>query len=105
MPSFQRPFLQAEPRVLETVFWPADYADYIDKPLESLVGIFAAKAAAGKTLSQPAGHWLDPCVEPAPLAEPLMKRVRDFPKVEALQVSIAHAGDDAPARVAVQTRL
>ena len=38
-------------------------------------------------------------------AEPLMKRVRDFPKVEALQVSIAHAGDDAPARVAVQTRL
>ena len=101
MQTFERQFIRAEPRVLETVFWPADY---FDKPLETLAGIFAAKAAAGKTLSQPAGHWLDPCVEPAPLGEPFMKRVRDLPKVEALQLSIAHAGDDAPACMAVQTR-
>lgn len=101
MQSFERQFIRAEPRVLETVLWPAEY---IDKPLETLAGIFPAKEAACKVLSPPPGHWLDLCVEHAPSGEPLMKRARDLPRVKALQVAIAHAGDDALVFVAVQTR-
>ena len=98
---FERRIIRAERRVLGTVFSPPEY---LDNPLETLVGIFAAKEIACKTLSPPPRYWLGLCVDHTPSKEPLMKLVRNLSEVEALQVSIAHVGDHALAFVTVQTR-
>lgn len=98
MRVFERQIIRVERRVLETVLSPAEY---FDKPLETLAGIIAVKEIACKTLSPPPRYWLDLCVEHAPSEESLTKLVRDLLEVEALQVSIAHAGDYALAIVAV----
>ena len=56
MQVFERQIIRVERRVLETVLSPAEY---LDKPLETLAGIFAAKEIACKTLSPPPRYWLD----------------------------------------------
>jgi len=97
---FERRIIRAERRGLGTVFSPPEY---LDNPLETLAGIFAAKEIACKTLSPPPRYWLDLSVEHAPSEESLMKLVWDLSEVEALRVSIAHAGNDALVLVTVQT--
>jgi len=98
---FQQRMVESECAFLDRIFWPVERHGQAP---ERLAGMFAAKEAACKALSLPAGHWLELCVEHEPSGAPRIVLLDADPAVAAIRVSIAHDGDYALAFVMVSLR-
>ena len=98
--EFEARLLAGKACDLESLFWPAEY---LDRSVATLAGIFAAKEAVCKALSLPPGRWLDICVEHKSSGEPVIVLMNYSANIETISVSITHAGDYALAFVVAQT--
>ena len=98
--EFEARLLAGKACDLESLFWPAEY---LDRSVATLAGIFAAKEAVCKALSLPPGRWLDICVEHKSSGEPVIVLMNYYANIETISVSITHAGDYALAFVVAQT--
>lgn len=81
---------------LDRLFLPHEQAA---ASVERLAGLFAAKEAACKALSIPAGRWLELCVIHEASGAPKIRLLEPVPGVRDLSLSISHDGDHALAVV------
>jgi phosphopantetheine--protein transferase-like protein len=94
--AFQKRLLESGELLPERLFHPGERSG---ADPERLAGLFAAKEAALKALSLPAGSWLQLCIEHDLTGAPQLRLLEPDLRVKDLSVSISHNGDNALAVV------
>jgi len=87
---FRQCLSQGGTAFLERTFLPSEQTG---ASIERLAGFFAAKEAACKALSIPAGHWQQICVTHDPSGAPKILLFGSLPRVQEISLSISHDGD------------